>query len=289
MLLHCRTSGVKELYFGVVRVKEGIVGTNGEGEKELIHLVIIMLAPEKCDRGLIEVLSFISENDISEIYAAHNSSGIPLRSVGLIDGTVHFGSKGMTIHMEGAPSHAAEPEKGINPAFAIARLIDAVPGLSSCGRYRGKVLCTIVGADIGERAFGISAGRGDLLLTIRAAYEREMDELQNDLEQLSLKLAFEYGLSASFSYNDSFPETVNHKECCDKIREVCVSKGIRITELTEAFRASEDFGHFLKLTCGAICFIGNGEEYPPLHTGSYDFPDGNIETATELFKGLAKM
>jgi metal-dependent amidase/aminoacylase/carboxypeptidase family protein len=116
-----------------------------------------------------------------------------------------------------------------------------------------------------------------------------MDELQKDLEQLSLSLASEYGLSASFSFNDSFPETVNHKGCCNKIREVCVSEGIRVTELTEAFRASEDFGHFLKLTKGAICFIGNGEEYPPLHTGSYDFPDGNIETAVKLFRGLAAM
>jgi mannitol operon transcriptional antiterminator len=66
MLLHCRTSGVKELYFGVVKVKEGIVCTNSEGQKELINLAIIMLAPEKCDRGLIEVLSFISETLILE-------------------------------------------------------------------------------------------------------------------------------------------------------------------------------------------------------------------------------
>lgn len=66
MLLHCRTSGVKELYFGIVRVKEGIVCINSEGQKEIINLVIIMLAPEKCDRGLIEVLSFISETLILE-------------------------------------------------------------------------------------------------------------------------------------------------------------------------------------------------------------------------------
>jgi amidohydrolase len=253
------------------------------------NLFLLFQHAEETGDGAAECRGFIRENDITEIYAAHNMSGIPLGSVGVIYGTAHFASRGMTIHMEGTPSHAAEPEKGINPAFAIARIIDAVPGLTCSLQYEGMVLCTIVGVDIGEKAFGISAGRGDLLLTIRAAYERELDDLRKNLEKLSLLLAGEYGLRTAFSYNDSFPETVNNKECCDNIRSVCGLKGIRVTELKESFRASEDFGHFLKLTKGAVCYIGNGEGYPSLHTTSYDFRDENIETAVELFKGLAEM
>jgi len=59
--------------------------------------------------------------------------------------------------------------------------------------------------------------------------------------------------------------------------------------MQEAFRASEDFGYYLKQTRGAICFIGNGADYPPLHSFEYDFPDEIIETAVELFKGLAEL
>ena len=60
-------------------------------------------------------------------------------------------------------------------------------------------------------------------------------------------------------------------------------------ELEEAWRASEDFGYYTKLTKGAYCYIGNGEDYPNIHTYEYDFQDELIETAVELFKGLAEL
>ena len=99
----------------------------------------------------------------------------------------------------------------------------------------------------------------------------------------------EYGLKVSFSYNDVFPETVNHKESSDKIRQVCKAKGFELVEVEEAHRGSEDYGHYLKETKGAMCFIGNGEDYPAVHTVKYDFRDEIIETAVELFKGLVGM
>lgn len=79
-----------------------------------------------------------------------------------------------------------------------------------------------------------------------------------------------------------------HKESSDKIRQVCREKGIQVVEMKEAFRGSEDFGHYLKQTKGAICYIRN-ENYPHLHTVEYDFPNDIIETAVELFKVLAEV
>ena len=191
--------------------------------------------------------------------------------------------------MEGAPAHASEPEKGINPAFAIAKIIDAIPGFIAPENNKGMVLCTVIHVNVGERAFGVSASKGELLLTIRALYEVELDKLQQSLENLALAQAKEYGLQVNFAYTDSFPETANHKESSDKIRQVCRDKGFELAEMPAALRGSEDFGHYLKQTKGAICYIGNGEQYPHLHSYSYDFPDEIIETAVELFKGLIEL
>jgi len=244
---------------------------------------------EETGDGAAQAAVFIKENNIEEIFAFHNGSGIPLRAVGVIDGTSNCASKGMTIHMEGTPAHASQPEKGRNPAFAIANIISAIPGLIAPGKYRGMVLCTVIQVAVGERAFGVSASKGDLLLTIRALYEEEMDHLQAELERIAREQAEAYGLKVEFSYNDCFPETVNHKESSDKIRRVCKEKGLQLVELTEAHRGSEDYGHYTKLIPGAICYIGNGEDYPPVHTHKYDFRDEIIETAVELFKGLAAL
>ncbi|WP_209121214.1 amidohydrolase [Alkalihalobacillus sp. BA299] len=244
---------------------------------------------EETGDGAVQCVSFIKENRIEEIFAYHNMSGMALNAVHVIDGTAHCASKGMTIHMEGTPAHASQPEDGVNPAFAMAKIIEAIPKFTSPKKNNGMVLCTVVQVEIGERAFGVAASKGNLLLTIRALYEEELEKLQKNLEDFSLALSTQYGLKTSFSYNDTFPETVNHQESSDKIRKACQNKGLQVVEMKEAFRASEDFGYYLKETRGAICFIGNGKDYPHIHTVQYDFRDEIIKTAVELFKGLAEL
>lgn len=244
---------------------------------------------EETGDGAKEAKIFIKENNIDEIFAYHNMSGKAFNSINIKNGTVHCASKGMTIHMEGVPSHASEPEKGKNPAFAIAKIIDSIPQLISPDNNEGVVLCTVIQVAVGEKAFGISADKGDLLLTIRTLYEKEMDKLQNKLEEIAKAQAEKYGLTVSFSYCDTFSETNNHKESADKVRLVSKMKGFDLAEMKEAFRVSEDFGSYLKETKGAIFFIGNGENYHPIHSTGYDFRDELIETAVEMFKGLAEL
>lgn len=253
------------------------------------NIFFIFQHAEETGDGAREAAAFITENNIDEIFAYHNMSGYPLKSINIIDGTTHCASAGMTIHMDGVPSHASLPENGRNPAFAIAKIIDSIPGLISSKDNRGMVLCTVIQVDIGEKAFGVSASKGDLLLTVRALYEDELDMLIKNLENIAQDEAGKYGLSVSFHYNDIFPETYNHKESTDKVREICRSAGFELREMDAAIRSSEDFGYYLKLTKGAMFYIGNGENYPPIHTFEYDFNDEIIETGVEIFKALAGM
>ncbi|MES1041789.1 M20 metallopeptidase family protein [Peribacillus simplex] len=253
------------------------------------NIFFLFQPAEETGDGALQCVDLIKENNIDEIFGYHNISGFPFKSVNVIDGTSNCASKGMTIHMEGAPAHASQPEDGANPSFAIAKIIDAIPEFISPDKNKGLILCTVVQVAIGERAFGLSASKGDLLLTIRALYEDELDRLQSNLEDLAKAQAEEFGLKVSFFYNDEFPGTVNLSESSDKIRQVAKAKGMQLLEMKEAFRGSEDFGHYTKLTKGAYCFIGNGEDYPQVHTFEYDFRDELIEAGVELFKGLAEL
>lgn len=243
---------------------------------------------EETGDGAAQCVDFIKKNNIEEIYAFHNMSGMPLNSINIIDGTAHYTSKGMTIHMEGTPSHASDPEKGSNPAFAIAKIIDVIPKLISQNNNEDDALCTVIHVNVGEKAFGLSASKGTLLLTIRAPYELRLNKLQESIENIAWHQAEKYHLNVHFSYSDFFPETRNHQESSDKIRHVCKIKGFQLIEMSKAFRVSEDFGHYLKQTKGAIFYIGNGKTYPPIHTLEYDFRDDILETAVEVFKGLAR-
>lgn len=249
------------------------------------NVYLLFQHAEETGQGAIECTSLITSNNIDEIYAFHNTIGYPKNHVVLRKGIMNCASKGMTITMDGKRSHASMPEAGINPSFAIANIINSIPELIKL-EYKGMVLCTIVQVDIGELAFGTSAGHGKLRLTIRGQYEEEMDNLQHTLEECSIKEAEKWGLKCSFDYQDAFPETSNHSESVDKVIDVCNSLDISVLNIEEPYRGSEDFGHLLKLTKGALFFISAGEDLPELHTTDYDFSDELIEKAVEIFKAL---
>ena len=51
-------------------------------------------------------------------------------------------------------------------------------------------------------------------------------------------------------------------------------------------RASEDFGYYQQKAPGCMFYIGNGFDYPDVHTTPYDFPDANIAVAMKVFSRL---
>ena len=253
------------------------------------NIFFLFQPAEETADGAIQCADLIEEEKIDEIFGYHNMSGQPFKSVAVIDGIAQFASKGVTISMKGTPAHASNPEDGVNPSFAIANIINAIPEFTDAMWNQSPVFCAVIGVSIGTKAFGISAGEGELLLTIRALHEENLNELQKSLENLVEVQAKEYGLSVNFLYTDEFPETFNHKESSDKVRQVAAAKGMQLIEMEEALRISEDYGHYTKLTKGSYFYIGNGEEHPPIHTNEFDFRDELIETGVELFKGLAEL
>lgn len=250
------------------------------------NIVFLFQHAEETGQGAIEAVEVLKEENIEEIFGYHNMSGIEFKTVHVIDGTAHFASIGMSIEMIGAPAHASQPEDGVNPSFAMARIINALPDLTSSETFVGTVLSTIVQVDIGSENYGIAAHKGVLRLTIRAEIEAELEMLQNKIEDLAMRVGIEQGIDVHCSYRDEFPETVNHKESNEKVRRIACEKGISLRELSSPYRASEDYGHYLKYVKGALFYIGNGEEYPSIHTFEYDFRDDIIEVGVEMFKGL---
>ncbi|MFD1030216.1 amidohydrolase [Metaplanococcus flavidus] len=253
------------------------------------NIFFLFQPAEETADGAIQCADLIKEENIDEIFGYHNMSGQPFQSVAVIDGTAQFASKGMTISMKGTPAHASSPEDGVNPSFAIANIINELPEFTGAMKGQGRVFCTVICVSIGSKAFGISPGEGELLLTLRALHEENLHELQKNLENLVEVQAKRYGLSLNFSYTDEFPETFNHKESSDKVRQIATATGMQLIEMKEALRISEDYGHYTKLTKGAYFYLGNGEDYPHIHTSGFDFRDELIETGVELFKGLAEL
>jgi metal-dependent amidase/aminoacylase/carboxypeptidase family protein len=194
----------------------------------------------------------------------------------------------MIIRLKGVPCHASQPEDGRNPALAMAELVRSIPEFTKAADYKGLVMGTVIGIRAGGEAFGMSAGEGSLMLTIRAEYDEELEKLRQKLEGKTRELAEKEGLEYDISFRDPFFATLSHKKSVDKLRKTAKGLGLTVLEGNGPTRGSEDFGRFTQRTGGAFFSVGCGENCAPLHTTAYDFNDEIIPTAVDLYMALAK-
>ena len=249
--------------------------------KELNRSVyLIFQHAEETGQGARECSKLLHERSISSIYAFHNWSGWPEKSIVIRDGLCQCSSAGLTIKFTGKTSHASEPEKGINPAFVIAKIISEIENITGKNK---KILCTVVNIKLGEKNFGISPGDGEISLTLRAEREDDMRVFRNAVVNLAERLAHENSMTVEIIGSDYFPETLSDSRCVKKVIEAAKKLNLKVIEMPEAIRASEDFGFYTKQIHGAIFYIGNGENYPAIHTAEYDFNDEILETAVDMF------
>lgn len=217
-------------------------------------------------------------------FALHNLPGYPMHQIVMRDGTFAAGSSGMSIYLKGKTSHSAHPEAGINPAQALAKLIQELPQLPK--EAEGFALLTLIHAELGSLAFGTSAGKGSLSMTLRAFDQQELDSLIEKVKAKAQAVAESERLSVEFGFVEQFAVSVNDPELYQLVEETAKNLGLSLVEKPEPFRWSEDFGLFSQVCPSFLFGLGAGENCPQLHEGTYDFPDELIGTGVEMFEGI---
>lgn len=214
-------------------------------------------------------------------FALHNLPGYPLHQVVMRQGTFASGSTGMTIYLKGKTAHSAHPEAGVNPAQALAELIQTLPKLPK--NIAGFALLTLIHADLGSLAFGTSAGKASLSMTLRAYDQQDLETLIELVKMTAESEAEKAGLRIDFEFVESFAVAKNDPTLYPTVEEAAQDLGLSVLRKPEPFRWSEDFGLFSQI-CPAFLFgLGAGESCPQLHEGTYDFPDELIETGVGIF------
>jgi amidohydrolase len=252
------------------------------------NIYLLFQPAEEIGQGAKQIVedNFLKENNIDEIYSFHNIPNYKKESILIKEEVFACASKGMIIKLKGKPSHAAYPEFGTNPSIAAADIIKFISEVPKIGDYKGMVLSTLINVSIGEKAFGTSAGYGEIMTTIRAENEDDLNKIENKIKEFTKIVSKENKLQYSISFCDEFPETRNNKYCVDKIRQVAINNNVETDEIDSAFRWSEDFGYYLKDVKGCMFGIGSGLNQPQLHTLEYDFPDDIIYSSAKFLYSI---
>lgn len=223
------------------------------------------------------------------VFALHNLPGWPLHQVVVREQVFASASTGMVVELQGYPSHAAEPENGLNPGEAMAEIILAFNDLIRQKRhFEDLTLLTVVHARLGEVAFGTNPGYGTVMATLRSYLSADLQKLKTLTEEQVQRICQKYNLKYKISFVEEFPATVNDKDAVELVRQAAEELGLDVKEAAQPFRWSEDFGHFTGKYKGALFGLGAGTTQPQLHHANYNFPDELIPTGATMFYQIVR-
>ena len=254
--------------------------------------VLLLFQPsEENGRGAQSVLedSYFKQLNIDYVFALHNLPGFTKREIVVKENEFTSNVKSVVITLEGKTAHAAEPEKGYNPANAIAEILHFIKTeTKNTPENPDFYLATPVYIAMGEKAYGVSAGYGEVHLTLRSWSTHLMKEKQNNLEELLQKLEEKEKLSINTSWFEEFYANKNNKKAVEYIKSGAKQLNLSINEINTPFKWGEDFGLFTQQYKGAMFGLGAGKNTPALHNPDYDFPDEITVTGAQLFYNILK-
>ncbi|CAE7510918.1 hipO [Symbiodinium natans] len=227
-----------------------------------------------------------AELGLDHVFAYHNLPALPLGTVAVRSGTFTCASKGMRVRLVGKTAHASSPQDGVSPALPMCRIIEELSrppesrGLPNFNRV------TVVGAKLGEEAYGATPGDAEVWATLRTEADDTMDALENHVASFVHETALAGNVTVELTYCDVFTTTQNNEAAVDNILTAARELKLRHQILDEPLRFSEDFGALTARVPGAMFGLGSGPG-PQLHNDDYDFPDTLLEQALGMLRHIA--
>tara|TARA_R110000823_G_scaffold271935_3_gene391305 strand:- start:1553 stop:2683 length:1131 start_codon:yes stop_codon:yes gene_type:complete len=222
-------------------------------------------------------------------FALHNLPGYKKHQIIAKENTFTSAVNSMIIQLTGKTSHAGEPENGINPALAIAEIIQVFNSkINNDVASQKYCLITPIHINMGEKAYGVSAGYGEIHFTVRSNSNVKMKSIESNLAQNVKEITSKFNLKTEINWTQSFQANENNVDAVNYIRNAASNLNLEILEKEQPFTFGEDFGIFTQHFKGAMLGLGSGENTPSLHNPDYDFPDEIIQTGIQLFHQITK-
>ncbi len=269
----------------------GLADELGRKRPESGSVVLLFQPAEENGHGARDILNDPRFNDIKPdwVVALHNIPGVEMGQVIVKTGTFTPAVNSILIKLTGKTAHAGEPHNGVNPALAMADILQElmtwpVPDISD----PNFCLVTPVYAHLGEKAYGVSAGEGEVHITIRSLTNDGMRALEAKAEETVRQIAKKHKLDVDISWTESFFANINDQKMVQWIAQAAVTEELDLNTKPTPFGFGEDFGLFTDRYPGAMFGLGAGTNTPALHNPDYDFPDDLISIGIRVFSRLIR-
>ncbi|MFV8369848.1 amidohydrolase [Flavobacterium sp. LB2R40] len=288
-----RTTGISHKcgHDGHMAILCGLAAEVYQNKPESGTVILLFQPAEEDGSGAQKVLSdpkFASLHP-DYVFALHNLPGFPLNQIVVKNNIFTCAVHSMIIKLKGKTAHAGEPEKGINPALAIAEITTKFNAIIQRDISKENFcLITPIYTKMGKKAYGVSAGSGEIHFTVRSDSNLQMKKIELVLENLAKSIAKECELKCKIRWMQGFQANENHETAVAIIKKAAKINNFELFEKEKPFTWGEDFGLFTQHYPGAMFGLGSGIHTPALHNPDYDFPDEIIATGVAIFHQISK-
>ncbi|MCD2166730.1 M20 aminoacylase family protein [Comamonas koreensis] len=227
-----------------------------------------------------------------EIYALHNTPGLPVGQIGMITGPAMASFDRATVTLTGRSAHGAMPHHGIDVMQAAASIVLGLQSLVSREVDALKSAVITVGSIQAGATYNIVPESATIKIGIRALNPEVRNQIETRLRDFVSAQAQSYQLQADLLYERKYPVLVNHAAQTERAREVAAKLlGADNVVTRGPVMGSEDFAYMLEHRPGAYVRLGNGlgqDGGCMVHNPLYDFNDKALPIGAAFWASLAQ-
>ncbi len=254
-------------------------------------VMIFQPAEEAEGGGLAMVKDGLMERfGIQSVFALHTSPGLPVGHFATCPGAVMGSADLFEVQITGKGCHAAFPHEGLDPAIAVAQIIQGFQTIVSRSvKSSAQHVVSITQIHMGS-ADNIIAETAQIRGTVRSLSSEARALGRQRMHDICAGVASMTGTDVHLDYIDDLPVTENDPAQTDLA--IHVASQLVGSDSVDGNRTptmgGEDFSFMLEQRPGNFMFIGNGDS-AALHNPAFDFNDDAIAFGCAYFATLVKM
>ena len=253
----------------------------------LIGTVKFIFQPgEESGDGAEKIISTGALDDVDAIFGIHNVSDFEVGVMGLKEGAMTAAVDKFEIKITGVGSHAAKPEKSIDPIIISTNIINALQTIVSRNiSPTDKALLSVTHVESGN-TWNVIPETAYIEGTVRTLDEHTRELIPERMKALVEGIAKSYGGNAELIWHSGSPATKNDEEWTNFASKLGRIMGYDVKRITMGLEG-EDFAYYQKEIPGVFIVVGTGISEAHHHP-EYTVDEKAIIKCSRYFARLAE-
>lgn len=253
----------------------------------LIGTVKFIFQPgEESGDGAEKIISTGVLDDVDAIFGIHNVSDYEVGVMGLKEGAMTAAVDRFEIKITGVGSHAAKPEKSVDPIIISTNIINALQTIVSRNiSPTDKALLSVTHVESGN-TWNVIPETAYIEGTVRTLDEHTRELIPERMKALVEGIAKSYGGNAELIWHSGSPATKNDEEWTNFASKLGRIMGYDVKRITMGLEG-EDFAYYQKEIPGVFIVVGTGISEAHHHP-EYTVDEKAIIKCSRYFSRLAE-